>query len=145
MSREITLAVDVEAAPERITDALTRQEGLASFWTSDVTASPEVGAELRFGFEPAPTDLLVTLAALEPGGGLTWTPGDAWPHWAGTSIRWSLLPSPMGSGTRVLLVHDGWDDGYADGDLGSIAYTWSLVIGALKGYLETGTPQPALR
>lgn len=145
MSREIVLAVDLDADPEKITDALTHQEGLASFWTPDVTASPEVGAELRFGFEPAPTDLLVTLDEVEPGQGIAWTVGDAWPHWADTTIRWSLQPSPTGSGTRVLLVHDGWDDDYLDGELGSVAYTWSLVLGALKGYVESGTPQPALR
>lgn len=73
-----------------------------------------------------------------------WSVGDAWPHWSNTTITWSLTDAPTGGALRVVLVHDGWPDDYDDGELGSVAYTWSLVLGALGRYLDTGDPQPAL-
>ena len=35
MAASIALAVSVNAPPDRITDALSTAEGLASFWTTD--------------------------------------------------------------------------------------------------------------
>lgn len=145
MTREIVLALDIADDAGRIFDAITTQGGLASFWTPDVTASAEAGSTLRFGFEPAPADLEVTLEMADRGEGVVWAAGDSWPDWSGTTITWSFTGSPTGDGTRVVLVHDGWPDDHADPDLGSVAYTWSLVLGALKGYVESGEPQPALR
>lgn len=83
MSRELVLATDVQATPEDLYAAITTTDGLASFWTPQVTAE---GRDLRLGFEPAPDD-----------------------------------------------------------QLGSVTFTWALVLQALKGYAETGRPQPALR
>lgn len=144
MSR-IVLAIDIASDAGSVFDAITSQEGLASFWTPDVTASAELGATLRFGFEPAPVDLELVLDTAERGTQVVWTAGDAWPDWSGTTITWSFAASPMPDSVRVVLVHDGWSDDYADAELGSVAYTWALVLGALKGYVETDAAQPALR
>jgi len=144
MSRQIVLAADVAADAGAAFETVTTEHGLTSFWTSDVTASPEIGSLLRFGFEPAPVDLELTLQATEPGASVVWHAGDNWPDWAGTRMTWSFGAAPDGAMTRVVFVHDGWADDYADGELGSVAYTWALVLGALKGYLETGAAQPAL-
>lgn len=144
MSREIVLAVDVEADRQAVYDAVTTEQGLAGFWTPDVTATTEVGAALRFGFEPAPVDLEMTVEALEPPGRVVWSCPGPWPYWKGTDIQWRF--DDAGSGfTRVVFQHTGWDDAYDDAEFGSVAYTWALVMGALKQYVETGTPQPALR
>lgn len=142
MTREIVLAVDVDADRQTVHDAVTTREGLAGFWTPDVSATAEVGAKLRFGFESAPVDLLMRLEALEPGG-VAWSCPGPWPYWEGTDVEWRFDDAAEG-GTRVLLKHTGWDDGYTDGEFGSVAYTWALVLKALKGYVETGTPKPAL-
>lgn len=108
MSREIVLAVDIADDAAAVFDAVTTPEGLAAFWTSDVTASDEVGSTLRFGFEPAPVDLELSL---------------------------EVADRPR----RIV-----WADEYADAELGAVAYTWSQVLAALQGYVETGEPQPAL-
>lgn len=47
MTREIVLAVDIASDAESIFDAITSQDGIAGFWTADVTTSGEVGASLR--------------------------------------------------------------------------------------------------
>lgn len=144
VTREIALAVDVRADAAAVYRALTTQDGLAGFWTPDVSATAEVGASLRFGFEPAPVDLQMTVETLEPGKRVAWACAGPWPYWTDTHVEWQLSDAPQG-GTRVLLRHQGWDDGYDDGEFGSVAYTWALVLGALQRYAETGDPQPALR
>lgn len=145
MSREIVLAIDAVADAASIYDAVTTQEGLASFWTSDVSAAASVGAQLRFGFEPAPVDLMLTVADLTPETRVVWEAGDdAWPDWQGTTMTWRLGDAPGEADTRVIFRHGGWADDYADGEFGSVAYTWALVLGALKDYVESGAPRPAL-
>jgi len=143
MTREIVLAVEVESDAHTVYEAVTTQEGLTAFWTPQVTATPEVGATLRFGFEQAPAELEMTVEALEPGGRVMWSCAGPWPDWTGTDVEWRL--DEVEGGTRVLLRHTGWDDGFDDSSLGAVSYSWALVLGALKSFAESGTPQPALR
>lgn len=143
MSRDIVLTVDADAGKQEVYEAVTTRAGLAGFWTPDVTATAEVGASLRFGFEPAPVDLEMTVEDLQPGAHVVWSCPGPWPYWTGTEVEWRFEDGPEG-GTRVVLLHTGWDDDYDDGEFGAVAYTWALVLRALKGYVETGTPQPAL-
>ena len=44
MAAPIALAVSVNAPADRITDALSTREGLASFWTTDSYAEPHTGS-----------------------------------------------------------------------------------------------------
>lgn len=142
--REIVLAVDVTSERKDVMDALTTTEGLAAFWTPDVSSTTDVGGTLRFGFEAAPADLEVELTALDAGSRVEWACHDTWPHWEGTRVEWRLGDAPEG-GTRIVFRHDGWPDDRPDFDLGSIAHTWGKIVHALERYLETGDPQPALR
>jgi hypothetical protein len=50
MDRSITLAVDVDADPSRVTEILSTRQGQQAFWTADcdVSAGPA-----RFGFAQA--------------------------------------------------------------------------------------------
>ena len=141
MSRSIVLAVQVEASGVSVFEALTTQQGLASFWTPDVEAEPEVGAGLRFGFAAAPVPLEMTVLELDAGLLVTWECAGPWPFWEGTRVDWALERSDT---TTVLLRHTGWDDDMGDAEFGSVAYTWALILGALKAYAETGTPATAL-
>jgi len=142
MTREIMLAVDAKAEPEAIARALTTSEGLASFWTPDVTAEPTVGSEARFGFTGAPVDLRMRIDAIEPGR-VAWTCLGDFPHWGGTKVSWEMSPADD-SATRVLFKHTGFSDAQPEGDFASVAYAWSSILGALRAYLETDIAKPAL-
>lgn len=139
MGRQLFVAADVEANAEDLYTALTTADGLASFWTPQVTAD---GQELRFGFEAAPVDLEIRVAETTPGERVVWASRGPWPYWAGTEITWRLRPGE--AGCQVLLSHTGWADDYPDEELGAVTYTWATVLQALKGYAETGRAQPAL-
>ena len=61
-------------------------------------------------------------------------------RWAGTTVTWDLTSHD--SGVELLLQHGNWPAAIAQTELAGTTYTWALVLTALKGYAETGTPQP---
>jgi uncharacterized protein YndB with AHSA1/START domain len=143
MARSIILAAEIDAPAADVYRAITTQEGLASFWTPDVTASPEVGASLRFGFAEAPVDLEMTVAALDPDARVSWTCQGPWPYWTGTAVHWTIAGSDSGA-SRVLFRHDGWADDQPDAEFGSVALTWAQILLALDEHVRTGAVVPAL-
>jgi uncharacterized protein YndB with AHSA1/START domain len=142
MAAAIALAVSVNAPADCITDALSTAEGLASFWTTDSHAEPHTGSVARFGF--GGPDLQMRVDQADPGHRIAWTCLTDFPmppgRWAGTTVTWDL--TQRGNGTEVLLQHGNWPAPITQADLAATAYTWAQVLTALKGYAETGTPQP---
>lgn len=143
MARSIILAVEIDAPATDIYRAITTQKGLASFWTSDVTATPEVGAELRFGFPEAPVDLKMTVAELEEGRTIRWTCQGPWPHWTGTEVAWTIVESDSAP-NLVVFEHTGWSEDQPKAEFGSVAMVWARVLLALETYVRTDAAAPAL-
>ena len=56
-------------------------------------------------------------------------------------MTWDLARGDHGD-VNVLLQHGNWPAAIAHADLAGTAYTWARVLAALKGYAETGNPQP---
>lgn len=144
MSRALFVTVDIDADRDTVFQAIASSDGLASFWTPNVSGTSEQGANLEFGFEPAPVDLQIHVDEMAPATLVAWSCTGPWPGWADTTIRWGLGDSPDAT-TRVVLTHADWTDDTADAELGSVTFTWAMVCGALKRYTETGNPDPALR
>ena len=137
-------AVDIDADAATIFTALTTKGGLAAFWTSDCDVQATMGTVARFGFPSAPVDLRMRIDKLEPSGSVAWTCLGDFPHWAGTAVRWEITPAPSGRGSTVTFRQDGWRDDYPEIEYGRVNYTWGRIVGALKGYAESGAPQPFL-
>lgn len=144
MTSAMLHTVDVECDARTIYEALTTQAGEAAFWTSDCDVEPVIGSIARFGFPAAPVDLRMRIDALEPDQLVRWSCLGDFPHWAGTTVSWSLSPAPSGSGTSVAFRHDGWGDDDPDDEYGRVNYTWGRIVGALKAYAESGSPAPFL-
>lgn len=97
--------------PERVWRALTDPGVLAS-WLMPNDFEPRVGHRFTFRTDPVPAQgfdgvVRCEVLALEP-------PRRLAISWAGgslleTTVTWSLVPE--GSGTRLFLTHDGFDDG----------------------------------
>lgn len=143
MAASIALAVSVHAPPSRITDALSTAEGLASFWTTGSHAEPRVGSVARLEF--GGPELQMHVDQLDPGRRLAWTCLSDFPmppgHWQHTTVTWDLIPGGNGD-VNVVLQHGNWPASLTQADLAAAAYTWALVLAALKGYAETGDPRP---
>jgi hypothetical protein len=139
MDRSITLAVDVDADPTRITEILTTTEGQRAFWTADCDVSAE---RARFGFVQAPVDLEADVVT-EPGKLVRMHVTSGFPFWEGSTWEWELGPATRAeSGTSVLFRHYGFGGDYPEVDLGHTAQTWALILDRLQRYAATGTPQP---
>lgn len=143
MTRDIVLGISIHAQADPIRRAITTQEGLSSFWTSDVTAEPTVGSEARFGFGGAPVPLRMRVDRIDDGG-IEWTCLGEFPFWQDTKVIWTLQPEAEHGGTNVVFEHTGLPDEQPLFERGSIAHTWSTVLDRLKVLAETGSAEPAL-
>jgi uncharacterized protein YndB with AHSA1/START domain len=141
MGCDILVAVDVEADPEKVFEALSTQKGLASFWTRQSKAEPKVGSVATFQFPTAPVPCKLRIDALEKGKRVAWTCEGDFPNWKGTTVTWDLGESPNAQ-TRVMFRHGGWPEWYPDEEFASVNFVWAQVLGHLKGYVESGDPQP---
>ena len=139
MDRSITLAVDVDADPTRVSEILSTTDGQRAFWTADCDVSAD---RARFGFAQAPVDLIADVAT-EPGKLVRMRVTSGFPFWEGSTWEWELDRAARAeTGTSVLFRHYGFAEGYAEIDLGHTAQTWALILDRLVRYVATGTPQP---
>ncbi len=136
--------VDIDADATTIFTAITTKDGLVGFWTSDCDAQAAVGTVSRFGFPEAPIDLRMRVDGLAPDSSVAWTCLGDFPHWAGTTVTWAITPAALRPGSTVSFRQDGWPDDYPDSDYARVNYTWGRIVGALKGYAESGVPDPFL-
>jgi len=136
--------VDVASDPQTIYEAITTKAGEAAFWTSDCDIEPVVGSTARFGFQEAPVDLRMRIDELSAAERVRWSCLGDFPHWAGTTVTWTLSSASSGDGTAVAFSHAGWAADYPESEYARVNYTWGRIVGALKAYVETGTPAPFL-
>ncbi len=144
MPRDILLSVEIKAAPDTLFEALTTGAGLAAFWTPDSRAEPRAGSEASFGFAAAPVPLRMRVDTLDSPSRVGWTCLGDFPNWAGTRVSWDLSPGPSAGAAMVLFKHTGFSDNQPEAEFASVAYTWAMVLTALKAYAESGVPAPAL-
>lgn len=142
MPREILHAVDVHADPATLFDALATQRGQSAFWTTDALVQPTLGSVAEFGFPSTPARLKMRVDQLEPGRLVSWLCQGDFPHWSDTRVSWELRPGSSAGETTVLFAHAGWADAYPREQLAHTSYTWGQIVARLKGYAETGQPQP---
>lgn len=135
---DIVQELTVEATPENVYNAITRQDELAQWWTNHVTAEPKVGSIAEFRFENGAVVFQIEIAELDAAKKVHWIVRHAMPNWDGTTITWEL--APVKNGTKLLFGHHGFvaaDAGYEQTRAG-----WEHFLGSLKSYLETGKGTP---
>lgn len=133
---DILFRFDVDAAPQTVLQAVKTTGGIQGFWTTRAEVPEAVGETLKLGFPiaPAPFDLRLEQSDERT---VAWRTETFPPHWVGTTIRWDVEPREGGS--TVAFRHAGFG---ADVDAGHAAYTWGQIMVHLKGYAETGRPNP---
>lgn len=87
----------ISAPVERVFAALTTLDGLAGWWTPEVSGSPESGGELTFGFGPDKADLSVD--EVGPPTSVVWTclRHSKFPEWQKTTLIFAVRAQDAGS------------------------------------------------
>jgi uncharacterized protein YndB with AHSA1/START domain len=133
----ILMQFDLDADRETVHRALSTEEGIRSWW-SVKTDGPSHG-QMRVSFPDVAQPFEFTVGEDGPDR-VEWVTGGYPPWWAGTSIQWDLADNPDAAGTRLRFSHGG----YAPDNpvIPIVTPAWAQIILRLKGYVETGRPQP---
>ena len=138
---DILFQFDSPADRNALLEALTTRDRITGWWTDRAEVPSTVGEDLVLTFEMAPAPFRLRLDADGPER-VTWSYNGFPPPWEGTAMEWTLSDNPGGPGTRVHFRHGGWQ---SDGDpLPSVAFTWGLLMPALKHYVESGERSPLM-
>jgi uncharacterized protein YndB with AHSA1/START domain len=133
---EITIA----ATPERVFNALTRQDEMVLWWSNEAHVEPEVGSVGEFRFKPPAGVLKFEVVELKAGEKVHWLSRQGPPHWTGTSVTWQL--TSVQNGTLLAFTHDGFAQ--VDKAYEQVRGNWEYFLNSLKSYLETGKGTPGI-
>jgi hypothetical protein len=133
----ILMQFDIAADRGTVHRALATESGVRAWW-SKRTDGPSNG-ELRVSFPDVPQAFEFSVGR-DDEDRVEWVTGGFPPWWAGTTIRWDLADNPDAPGTRLLFSHRD----YAPDNpvIPIVTPAWAQIILRLKGYAETGQPQP---
>jgi uncharacterized protein YndB with AHSA1/START domain len=138
--------VEFTAPPEAVFDAFTTLDGLAGWWTEQVSGSGAEGGELTLGFpnSDGPRVVLHVDTAERPHS-LVWSvravpPLPAWEEWAHTRIVVRLRPGGD-AGTTMEFEHEGLNPGLHCYD--TCSRGWDHGLASLRSFVDSGTRRAA--
>lgn len=134
---EIIHRVGIASQPGEVYKALTTDQGLSDWWTSDTSGAGDVGSLIEFRFNGMGPDFEVI--ELQPDALVRWRHRGEMPTaWMGTEISFQLHSD--GKQTYVLFSHYNWQ---ARSDfMGHCSTKWAVFLLSLKDVIETGKGQP---
>ena len=126
-----------DASVDEVYAALTTNDGLSGWWTTDTSGTGEPGGTLEFRFEPGGIDMRVLETV--PGTLVRWEVTDGPSEWIGTTVRFDIRPE--GDWVIVLFAHEGWAEPVEF--LHHCSTKWATFLVSLKQLIEAGTGAPA--
>ena len=125
--------VFIKSTAEKIYTAITTQQGIASWWSVNNNAKPEVGSIYRIFFGGGYYKD-IKISELIPGKKVVWDIRDAHPEWLNTKVTFDIS---MGKDSAELRFnHSGWKE-YTD-MFAQCSYHWGVYLANLKSYTEKG-------
>ena len=140
MSIELNHRIYIAAPARRIYEAITTDEGIRNWWTTDVAMDTHTGGRAVFGFAGHNITFEMKIQLLEPPALVLWhCVGGNSPDWIGTTQEFRLEPQSNG---EVLLkfCHAGWRPDSESCYLCNT--TWGHLLVNLKDYAERGVSNP---
>jgi uncharacterized protein YndB with AHSA1/START domain len=134
---DIKMNLVIKAAPEKVFQAVSTQEGIQSWWCKQTTAKPEIGFTNIFVFgsyyNEMPVTKLVTNKLVE------WDCTKSIEEWVGTTVSFDLEEKE--GKTLLRFTHGGYKT--VTDTFCACTYDWGRFMTSLKTYCETGTGTPA--
>jgi uncharacterized protein YndB with AHSA1/START domain len=129
--------ITINAAPEKIFDAITTTEGIKGWWSTDAKAEPQLGSLTEVAFYNRQAIFQLHVNQLESGKLVEWIAQHDMPAWKGTKIRFDLSVIENGA-TVVNFNHSGFES--MEGPYAMINTTWGSLMYILKQYVEGNNP-----
>lgn len=137
MRYSIQHKVGIKASAVEVYQSLTTDQGLAAWWTDDVTGAGEVGSIIAFRFNGGGPDFKVQ--SLTENRQVIWSHVESVPDaWNGTEIVFDIEATT--AQCFVHFQHKNWqlDDAF----FAHCNTKWAVFLLSLKDYLETGAGKP---
>jgi uncharacterized protein YndB with AHSA1/START domain len=134
---DIIHRVGIAASADKVYQALTTNEGLSRWWTTDTSGAGDVGSIIEFRFDGGGPDFEVI--ELKPNTLVRWKHSGEMPNaWMGTEVSFHLTAGD--NQTYVLFYHANWKE--ASEFMGHCSTKWGTFLMSLKDALETGEGKP---
>lgn len=134
---EINHRVGIAAPASDVYQALTTDEGLSRWWTTDTRGAGAVGSVIRFRFDGGGPDFEVV--ELQPDTLVRWKhSGEMPPAWMGTEVGFRLEAKEQQ--TVVRFVHSNWAE--TSDFMAHCSTKWAVFMLSLKEALESGSGRP---
>jgi uncharacterized protein YndB with AHSA1/START domain len=147
--REVVEVVDIihrigiKAPAAQVYNALTTLDGLAHWWTEEVSGDGRVGGKIEFRFRTKSGELLggmvMEVQELGENKAVRWRCIEGPQEWVGTEITFQL--SEQDGQTIVLFGHRNWRE--AVEATYHCSMKWATFLLSLREYVETGTGKPS--
>lgn len=131
--------VDIHKPKEVVYKAVSTQEGLAHWWTTDVTAESKIGGKAEFGFPGAGFHATMKITELMPNKKVVWECIDSVDEWLGSQFTFELIDK--GENTMLFFTQD-YSSPISDEEYGRFNFNWGYYLHSLKDYCESGKGKP---
>jgi hypothetical protein len=123
--------------------ALSTIEGLAGWWTKEMTGTSKMGGTIAFRFRDPEGDIMgamnMEVVAQNTNKNVHWRCISGPKEWVGTDVTFDLTQD--GDYTIVLFGHRNWRE--AAGFTAHCSMKWGTFLLSLKNLVETGNDKPA--
>lgn len=134
---DILHRIGIASPPHVVYAALTTDEGLSTWWTTDTRGAGAVGSIIEFRFNGDGPDFKVV--ELQPDRLVRWAHSGTMPEaWMGTEVSFELTPGI--NQTYVLFRHAHWKE--PSDFMGHCSAKWAVFMLSLKQAIETGKGRP---
>jgi uncharacterized protein YndB with AHSA1/START domain len=140
---DIVHRVGIKSSLASVYQALSTVEGVASWWTDDVSGAARIGDTLTFNFR-LPTgelkgSMVMAVRELQAPTRVVWECVDGPAEWIGTMISFDLVDED--AQTTVKFAHRGWRE---EVDFTAhCSMKWAVFLLSLRDYVQTGRGQPS--
>jgi uncharacterized protein YndB with AHSA1/START domain len=134
---EIRHRVGIHAPAERVYEALTTTEGIASWWWQDARGDAGTNGRFECYYDETP---MVVMEIAEQGANrrVCWRCVEGPDEWLDTTVTYDIDTSD--GETAVTLTHSGWRAPTAF--MGQSSTKWAIYLVGLKRLLEGGAATP---
>ena len=129
---EIKILFHIAAPREKVYEAITTIEGLASWWTKQTCGESRPGGIIRFRFGEFGNDMKVL--SMKKNEWVQWECVDGPDEWLGTRLSFQLDENGSKTKTRVRFEHSCWKN--ANDFFAGCTFTWGGIWKASGNYVK---------